>query len=96
MTEVAKALPLGVTTQRADTDTVGPNHLSTVARTELGMLVPDQRNVVLITHATPEDNAFSRWLGARLASAGYKVWVDLKSLRGGDDFGMSSIRRCAR
>lgn len=44
------------------------------------------RDVILITHANPEDNAFSRWLGARLAAAGYKVWVDLRSLRGGDDF----------
>lgn len=44
------------------------------------------RDVVLITHANPEDNAFSRWLGARLAAAGYKVWLDLRSLRGGHDF----------
>lgn len=44
------------------------------------------RDVILITHANPEDNAFSRWLGARLAAAGYKVWLDLRSLRGGHDF----------
>ncbi|PZQ88647.1 MAG: toll/interleukin-1 receptor domain-containing protein [Leifsonia xyli] len=44
------------------------------------------RDVVLITHANPEDNAFSRWLAARLCAAGYKVWVDLRSLRGGEDF----------
>lgn len=50
------------------------------------MSTPAIRDVVLITHANPEDNAFSRWLGARLAAAGYKVWVDLRSLRGGDDF----------
>ena len=50
------------------------------------MSVPATRDVVLITHANPEDNPFSRWLGARLAAAGYKVWVDLRSLRGGDDF----------
>ncbi len=50
------------------------------------MPAPVKRDVVLITHANPEDNAFSRWLGARLAAAGYKVWVDLRSLRGGDDF----------
>lgn len=50
------------------------------------MSAPVKRDVVLITHANPEDNAFSRWLGARLAAAGYKVWVDLRSLRGGDDF----------
>ena len=50
------------------------------------MSAPAVRDVVLITHANPEDNPFSRWLGARLAAAGYKVWVDLRSLRGGDDF----------
>ena len=50
------------------------------------MSVPAIRNIVLITHANPEDNPFSRWLGGRLAAAGYKVWVDLRSLRGGDDF----------
>ncbi len=50
------------------------------------MSAPTIRDIVLITHATPEDNPFSRWLGARLAAAGYKVWVDLRSLRGGDDF----------
>src|SRR5579864_8589235 len=50
------------------------------------MSVPAARDVVLITHANPENNAFSRWLGARLSAAGYKVWVDLRSLHGGDDF----------
>lgn len=50
------------------------------------MSSPVTRNTVLITHANPEDNLFSRWLGARLAAAGYKVWIDLRSLRGGDDF----------
>lgn len=50
------------------------------------MSAPAQRDLVLITHANPEDNAFSRWLGARLALAGYKVWVDVRSLRGGEDF----------
>ncbi len=50
------------------------------------MSAPATRDVVLITHANPEDNPFSRWLGARLAAAGYKVWVDLRSLHGGDDF----------
>lgn len=50
------------------------------------MSAPAKRDVVLITHANPEDNAFSRWLGARLIAAGYKVWLDLRSLRGGHDF----------
>ncbi len=32
------------------------------------------------------DNDFSRWLALRLIGLGYKVWVDLKNLRGGEDF----------
>jgi hypothetical protein len=44
------------------------------------------RHTILITHANPEDNLFSRWLAARLTSAGYAVWVDLRSLAIGEDF----------
>lgn len=44
------------------------------------------RDTILITHANPEDNRFARWLAARLTIAGYKTWVDVRSLRGGDDF----------
>jgi hypothetical protein len=45
-----------------------------------------ERDTVLITHANPEDNRVARWLAARLVVAGYRVWVDLRSLRGGQDF----------
>jgi hypothetical protein len=44
------------------------------------------RQTLLITHANPEDNTVARWLAARLLTAGYKVWVDLRSLKGGQDF----------
>ena len=44
------------------------------------------RATVFITHAAPEDNDFALWLSSKLAIAGYKVWVDRKRLRGGDDF----------
>jgi hypothetical protein len=44
------------------------------------------RDTILITHANPEDNRFARWLAGRLTAAGYKVWVDVRALRGGDDF----------
>src|SRR5688500_15819641 len=44
------------------------------------------RHTIMITHANPEDNLFSRWLAARLTSAGYAVWVDLRSLTVGEDF----------
>jgi hypothetical protein len=45
-----------------------------------------QRTTILITHANPEDNRFARWLAARLTSAGYRTWVDVRALRGGEDF----------
>lgn len=42
------------------------------------------RNLIFISHATPQDNAFAIWLGARLASAGYAVWSDVTKLIGGE------------
>lgn len=44
------------------------------------------REAIFISHATPEDNEFVRWLGARLALAGFSVWHDLGRLKGGDYF----------
>lgn len=44
------------------------------------------RNVVFISHANPEGNAFTVWLGAKLAAAGYEVWADVLRLRGGQDW----------
>lgn len=41
---------------------------------------------IFISHATPQDNDFVRWLGARLELAGYSVWTDLARLKGGDYF----------
>jgi hypothetical protein len=31
---------------------------------------------IFIGHANPEDNEFTRWLGAKLTLAGYTVWYD--------------------
>lgn len=44
------------------------------------------RTVVFITHANPEDNVFTVWLGAKLAALGYDVWADVLRLRGGQDW----------
>jgi hypothetical protein len=44
------------------------------------------RDVVFICHATPEDNHFVSWLGAKLAAMGYDVWADVLKLRGGADW----------
>jgi len=44
------------------------------------------RDVVFISHATPEDNEFVKWLGARLIGLGYNVWADVFDLKGGTPF----------
>jgi hypothetical protein len=44
-----------------------------------------ERQALFISHASPEDNAFTVWLGAKLAAAGYEVWADVLRLTGGDD-----------
>ena len=45
-----------------------------------------ERQALFISHASPEDNAFTIWLGAKLAAAGYEVWADVPRLTGGDDW----------
>lgn len=45
-----------------------------------------QRSLIFLSHANPEDNDFTLWLGARLASAGYSVWSDVTKLIGGEIF----------
>lgn len=44
------------------------------------------RNAVFISHANPEDNEFTVWLGAHLSGAGYEVWADVLRLKGGQDW----------
>lgn len=48
-----------------------------------------ERDVVFISHATPDDNEFVRWLGTRLTGYGYKVWADIFDLAGGTPFWIS-------
>jgi hypothetical protein len=50
------------------------------------VVVDDQRGAVFITHANPEDNAFTTWLGAKLSALGYEVWADILAIRGGEDW----------
>lgn len=47
---------------------------------------PSHRNALFISHATPEDNHFVRWLGAKLTAMGYEVWADVMRLHGGIDW----------
>lgn len=44
------------------------------------------KSSIFISHATPQDNDFVRWLAARMELAGYTVWHDLARLKGGDYF----------
>jgi hypothetical protein len=44
------------------------------------------RDAIFISHATPEDNAFTLWLGGRLTALGYQVFADILRLKGGDDW----------
>ncbi len=44
------------------------------------------REALFISHASPEDNAFTLWLGAKLTALGYYVFADVLRLRGGDDW----------
>lgn len=45
-----------------------------------------KRKMLFLSHATPEDNGFARWLALQLANEGYPVWCDLTKLLGGEDF----------
>ena len=44
------------------------------------------RDAIFISHANPEDNAFTVWLNARLTAAGFQVWADVLRLGGGQDW----------
>lgn len=44
------------------------------------------RHIVFLSHANPEDNVLTLWLGTRLAAAGYTVWSDVTKLIGGEIF----------
>ena len=49
-------------------------------------MIDTQRTALFISHATPEDNDFVRWLGAKLTALGYEVWADVMRLKGGCDW----------
>jgi hypothetical protein len=44
------------------------------------------RELLFLSHANPEDNEFTLWLGLQLGREGYQVWSDLTELLGGEDF----------
>jgi hypothetical protein len=44
------------------------------------------RNTIFISHASPDDNEFVRWLGNELIARGYTIWADIFHLKGGTPF----------
>lgn len=46
----------------------------------------EERKLIFISHATPEDNEFTVWLASRLTSLGYLVWSDVTQLFGAEKF----------
>src|SRR5258708_6781722 len=54
----------------------------------MNMALPSnqQREMLFISHANPEDNMFTRWLALQLGRCGYPVWCDLTRLLGGEAF----------
>jgi len=46
----------------------------------------EERDIIFISHATPDDNDFSIWLASRLQLLGYEVWIDRNALIGGEKF----------
>lgn len=44
------------------------------------------RDKIFISHATPDDNDFTKWLALKLIGLGYEVWCDILFLNKGVDF----------
>lgn len=52
----------------------------------VGSAPATRRETIFISHATPEQNDFAKWLSAQLSLAGYRVWFDVEHLLGGEVF----------
>jgi hypothetical protein len=44
------------------------------------------RKTIFISHATPDDNDFTKWLALKLIGLGYDIWCDILFLDKGVDF----------
>jgi hypothetical protein len=44
------------------------------------------RRLLFLSHASPQDSVFAKWLATQLAIAGYVVWCDVTQLLGGELF----------
>ena len=70
--------------------------MTTVHSRNLSRDVHTTRDVIFISHANPEDNAFTLWIGAKLSALGYEVWADILRLTGGEDWqrSLEATLRC--
>ena len=48
--------------------------------------ISNKKNIIFISHATPEDDELAIWLASRLQMAGYEVWIYKSELKGGEEF----------
>jgi hypothetical protein len=55
-----------------------------VARSTPSASVPEVRDIIFISKATPGDDEFALWLAPKLEAAGYKVFTDIRTLEAGD------------
>lgn len=46
----------------------------------------DERDIIFVSHANPEDNDIALWLTTHLTREGYHAWCDLPELLGGEKF----------
>jgi hypothetical protein len=46
----------------------------------------DNKKLIFLSHANPEDNEFVLWLASRLTAMGYLVWSDVTQLFGAEKF----------
>jgi len=49
-------------------------------------MTTNSKNTIFISHATPRDDDFTRWLALKLIGLGYNVWCDILNLPKGSDF----------
>lgn len=62
------------------------DQMAAPAAGRVGPSYAQTRRVLFLSHATPEDNTFAKWLASQLSIAGYEVWCDVTALLGGERF----------
>jgi hypothetical protein len=66
------------------TESVGVIVQERVAQSVQPTSVPEARDVVFLSKATPGDDELALWLAPKLEAAGYRVFTDIRTLEPGD------------